>query len=163
MDPADRPSLRSVLTRLIDTSDTLAPGDCIRKAWRWPFVLTVSSAVNVSPSALALISLPLFRPEMLPPTRCVLSNLDQSALVVTGGMSWIESRSSALIIACLPTSGMEGSAYETHLNVWRRIALRITSFVTPNSPTRSIILARFAAGFLVASRIGYVTRWPPLQ
>jgi hypothetical protein len=67
------------------------------------------------------------------------------------------------MIACLPTSGMEGSAYETHLNVWRRIALRITSFVTPNSPTRSIILARFAAGFPVASRIRYVTGWPPLQ
>ena len=108
-------------------------------------------------------SLPVFRPEMLPPTRCVLSNLDQSALVVTGGMSWIESRSNGLMITCLPTSGMEGSAYETHLNVWRRIALRIISFVTPNSPTRSIILARFAAGFLVASRIRYVTGWPPLQ
>jgi hypothetical protein len=105
-------------------------------------------------------SLPVFRPEMLPATRYVLSNLDQSALVVTGGMSWIESRSNALMIACLPTSGMEGSAYETHLNVWRRIALRIISFVTPNSPTRSIILARFAAGFLVASRIRYVTGWP---
>ena len=95
---------------------------------------------------------------MLPPTRCVLSNLDQSALVVTRGMSWIESRSNALMIACLPTSGIEGSAYETQLNVWRRIALRIISFVTPNSPTRSIILARFAAGLLVASRIRYVKR-----
>ena len=29
--------------------------------------------MNVSPSALALISRPVFRPEMLPPTRCVLS------------------------------------------------------------------------------------------
>ena len=53
-------------------------------------------------------SLPVFRPEMLPPTRRVLSNLHQSALVVAGGMSWIESRSNALMIACLSTSGMEG-------------------------------------------------------
>jgi hypothetical protein len=37
-------------------------------------------------------------------------------------MSWIESRSNALMIACLPTSGVEESAYETHLNVWWRIA-----------------------------------------
>ena len=30
--------------------------------------------MNVSPSALTLISRPVFRPEMLPPTRCVPSN-----------------------------------------------------------------------------------------
>ena len=105
-------------------------------------------------------SLPVFRPEMLPADAVCAFEPRSKRPCRNRGMSWIESRINALMIACLPTGGMEGSAYETHSNVWRRIALRIISFVTPNSPTRSIILARFAAGFLVPSRIRYVTGWP---
>jgi hypothetical protein len=44
-------------------------------------------------------------------------------------------------------------------------ANRLADHILRNAelPDQVYILARFAAGFLVASRIRYVTGWPPLQ
>ena len=67
-------------------------------------------------------SLPVFRPEMLPADAVCAFEPRSKRPCRNRGMSWIESRSNALMIACLPTSRVEGAAYETHLNVWWRIA-----------------------------------------